>query len=387
MNKKDISAIKKEFKPDNLLLNIKQIYNVYLKCDNKEIVHTENNMFDRLGETEQELYYKNFKKLLTGTLDSKVFELEFINSGNNDNQTMLHNILKTQKSDDFKANADKVVEKIAGNFNWETDIVINFIKAEYLKPIEYNKDDESGNDDNVYKFDFIMCSLNKIDMAKKALKFDHKTQTFKATSGFDTIINISSPLDGFMYPTFNDNSADANKVIYYTSKADRKNENFVENILSCVNTLTAREEKEKFENILSSLVKEKMSPDTMQQVYEQINNKMEYNDANDNSEPLKLGIPDIEKVLVESGIKDTEDLSKIFNDIAGSSYKFKASNIIPNYHSKSININSDKANISISPKDLGSIKQVLDKRGRKCLLIEIDDSVIINGIALTTERL
>ena len=78
-----------------------------------------------------------------------------------------------------------------------------------------------GGNDEVYSSQFILCSLNKTDQPKKALLFDYIEKEFKSNNAVDPIINLASPLSGFLFPAFNDNSADVNHILYYAGKVNQ----------------------------------------------------------------------------------------------------------------------------------------------------------------------
>src|SRR5690625_5017621 len=77
MNKKDIATIRRQFKLDNELMNIETIFNVYVQKESADIYHHVSQPFELLDLEAQELFLVNFKKVLAGQLDSKLFELKF----------------------------------------------------------------------------------------------------------------------------------------------------------------------------------------------------------------------------------------------------------------------------------------------------------------------
>ena len=77
MNKNDIANIRKQFKLDNDLMKIREIFNVYVQKESGEIYHHVSQPFQMLEQEAQELFLTNFKKVLTGNLDTKLFELKF----------------------------------------------------------------------------------------------------------------------------------------------------------------------------------------------------------------------------------------------------------------------------------------------------------------------
>ncbi len=89
MNKKDIANIRKQFKLDNDLMKIHEIFNVYVTKESGEIYHHVSQPFQMLEQEAQELFLVNFKKVLTGHLDAKLFELKFQRDVEDSTQTIL----------------------------------------------------------------------------------------------------------------------------------------------------------------------------------------------------------------------------------------------------------------------------------------------------------
>src|SRR6476661_10996544 len=100
MNKKDIANIRKQFKLDNDLMKIREIFNVYVKKESGEIYHQVSQPFQMLEQETQELFLANFKKVLTGSLDAKLFELKFIRDIEDSTQTFLYEGLQMDLTED-----------------------------------------------------------------------------------------------------------------------------------------------------------------------------------------------------------------------------------------------------------------------------------------------
>src|SRR3954470_1504667 len=133
MNKKDIANIRKQFKLDNYLMNIREIFNVYVKSESGEIYHHISQPFQMLEQETQELFLANFKKVLTGNLDAKLFELKFMRDVEYSTQAILFEGLQEKLTEDWKENMLQVVEKMFANTAYEFDTVVTFIRGEYRK--------------------------------------------------------------------------------------------------------------------------------------------------------------------------------------------------------------------------------------------------------------
>lgn len=391
MNKKEIADIRKEFKLDSNMMKIQEIYTVYLKKDNVQIdlepvIYSEFDYFDRMDMDKKELFLGNFKKVLTGALDTKLFELDFQNlKEENNTQKFLGSALNSSNKGEIQDYINKVIEKITANYKYETDVVITFIKAEYwLGTSHKNMSAEESIDDAMQSFNFILSSVNKIDIPKRTLKFDYTGKEFKANSVLDSVINLSTPIEGFMFPCLSNGYTDINKILYYASKPKELNSTFIENVLDCSFKFTAEDEKNCFSDILKSIIGDKIKPELMQDIYANIYELSQQ--ADEKEDNPTLGISDVKNILNNCGAEILCDIETAFEETCGSKYDFKINNIVPEFNSKSIKITSEVANIILTPKDLNSVKQVKNKDGRRCLLIEIDEDIVIEGFKLETEE-
>lgn len=385
MNKKDVAGIRKQLKLDNDLLKLHDIFNVYVMRDSSDIYHQQSQPFSMLEQEEQELFLSNFKKVLTGELDSKLFELKFKREAEEHSQLILHKGLLSDNVQDWKEQMLLMVEKMFRDVQYEMDIVVTFIRGEYFKPTKRtNEVTEENERDEVYKHSFILCSINKTEQPKKALMFDYVEKQFKYNVVVDPIINLTAPVAGFLFPCFTENTADVNHILYAAGKANEPDIHFVENVLNGETIMTAQEDKAVFEEIVKEVVGAQLDTRTLANVYEEINKVM---DENEEEDIPKLDYRDVERVLKVSGVEDvnTEKVELAFQKVIDDEkYELKASSIVPKYNSKSIKINTKVANISISPQDLKYVKQV-NYNGKRCILIEVDEDAVIEGFTLIPE--
>ncbi|UII56274.1 DUF4317 domain-containing protein [Cytobacillus spongiae] len=385
MNKKDVAQIRKQFKINNDLLKISDIFNVYITKDSSDIYHHQSQPFEWLDQEQQELFLANFKKLLTGQLDEKLFELKFQRDAENNSQLILHQALLSQDVEGFKDQMLKMVEKMLQNKQYEKDMVVTFIRAEYLKPMKRRSEEsEESERDTVYSHPFILCSVNNTQEPKKELLFDFVEKEFKYHFVVDPIINLNAPTGGFLFPCFTDNSADVNHILYSAGKVHEPDYYFIEEVLNGEDVMTAQDDKIVFEEIIKDVTGDQLSTSTLSNVYEEIHRMIVENEEEDQP---KLDSKDIGNVLKMSGIEDVNEekvetaFKKIIDD---DKYEIKASSVLPKYNSKSIKISTKVANISISPQDLRYVKQV-QLSGKRYLMIEIEEDTVIEGFTMIPE--
>ncbi|QHS24373.1 DUF4317 family protein [Virgibacillus sp. MSP4-1] len=387
MNKKDIANIRKQFKVNNDLLTISEIFNVYIMKESSEVYHYQSMPFEMLEEEQKELFMNNFKKVLTGQLDQKLFELKFQRDAENNSQRILHQGMLSQTSEDWTNQMLQIVEKILKDKQYDMDIVVTFIRGEYMKPMKKRNDEtEESERDTVYSHPFILCSVNQTQDPKKELLFDYVEKEFKYNIAVDPVIDLKTPISGFLFPTITDNASDVNHILYSAGKDADMNEHFIEEVINAEEVITAEEEKFVFEEVVKNVAGEQMNTSTLSNVYEEVHRVLEENEEEDSP---KLDYKDVGKVLKSSGVEDIneEKLETAFKSVVDDEkYELKANNIIPKYDSKSIKIKTKVADISVSPQDLSYVRQV-DVNGKLYLMIEVEENTVIDGFEMIPEAL
>ena len=132
MNNKDIAEIRKHFKMDTDLLKIADIYNIYIQQESSEIYHEESRSFSLLDREQQELFLANFKKVLGGKLDVKLFEVKFQRQAEEQTdhtQRLLYEGLQTEDIGEWKAHMQQIALKMVQDKQYEKDMVVTFIRG------------------------------------------------------------------------------------------------------------------------------------------------------------------------------------------------------------------------------------------------------------------
>ncbi|MFD2759713.1 DUF4317 domain-containing protein [Lentibacillus juripiscarius] len=388
MDKNDIANIRKQFKVDNDLLEIHDIFNVYIMKESSDIYHHQSVPFEMLEQEQKELFMDNFKKVLSGQLDEKLFELKFQRDAENNSQLILHQALLSNDTEEWKGQMLKLVEKMLKDKQYEMDIVVTFIRGEYMKPMKRQSEEaEESERDTVYSNPFILCSMNKTQDPKKELLFDYVEKEFKYNIVVDPIINLKAPISGFLFPSITDSAADVNHVLYSAGKKNEPSYHFIEEVLNAEEIMTAAQDKLVFEEIVKNVAGDQaINTSTLSNVYDEIHRVVEENEEED---VPKLDYKDVENVLTSSGIEDvnTEKVESAFKTVLDDErYEFKATNVVPKYDSKSIKIETKIANISISPQDLRYVRQV-HFSGKRYLMMEVDENAVIEGFEMIPEAL
>ncbi|TCI21178.1 DUF4317 domain-containing protein [Exiguobacterium sp. SL-9] len=395
MNQKDIAAIRKHFKLNAEAVKIADIYNIYIRQDSNEIFHEELRSFPFVEQEHQELFLANFKKVLGGKIDEKLFEVKFQHpeAGQTDHtQTLLYEALRTDDIEEWAGMMQRVALKMVQDAPFEKDMVITFIRFKYNKPTRrHSEETEIDMRDEVWTSRFILGSINQTELPKQSLVFDYIEREFKSNIFINPVIKLDAPIGGFLFPCFTDNAADVNHILYAAQKAHQPDFGFIENVLNGTEIVTAVEEKAMFEEVVKTVIGEEVNVGTLATVYDEINQMIlaeAEREDEDESVPM-IDARTVEIVLKASGVEDvtTEKVEQAFQQVVDDrQYEMKASSVVPKYTSKSIKINTKVANISISPQDLKYVRQV-NVKGKRCLLIELEEDTEIEGFKLISEEL
>lgn len=394
MNNKDIADIRKRFKLDTDLLKIAEIYNVYIQGEATEVFHEDSRSFSLLDREQQELFLANFKKVLGGKLDAKLFEVKFLpqEEGQADHtQRLLYEGLETKDAAEWQENMQRIALKMIEEKPFEKDMVITFIRGTYFKTTKREADEtEIDMRDEVYTTPFILSSMNQTELPKSSLVFDFAEKEFKSNILLDPVIKLASPVGGFLFPGFTDNAADINHIVYSASKANKPDFQFIENVLNGDEIVTAEEDKAVFEEIVKAVIGDEVNSRTLAGLYDEINLMLEVEkeaEKEDVEVPV-LDTVEVTRVLKASGVKDisAEKVERAFQQVVeDKNYEMKASHVVPSYASKSIKINTKVAEIKISPQDLRYVKGV-NYNGKRCILIEVEEDTMIEGFKLLEEE-
>jgi hypothetical protein len=384
MRSQDVGKIKRSLKVNNEKLTVGQIYTLYLKRDSKQdsgseksriayVLYSEKESYSTMEEEKQEIYMKNLKKILSGTFDKNLFCIPF--NYESETQLLLYNSLK---ADNIEKTIEILVDRIITEYKYETDVVFNACICEIYVQSKGNRDVEGEDEDEkpYEKFKFILATINELKSPDKKMFYDSKHPKFDLIKEADVVVNMTSPLDGLMYPSFIDGYADVNNIVYYTKSATDLNRSFVENVFDCMIKQTALDETDMFQDIISKTVGEGIKPEELHEVYEKLNDKVKESIADGELEDnIVVQYSDIKEILDECGIETVE------NPIVNENYQMKVRNIVPE-EKKPLKVKTNDFDLSIAPKYLDKVEIIQNKRGKRCISIEIDDDVEINGLKI-----
>ena len=227
---------------------------------------------------------------------------------------------------------------------------------------------------------FVYSPLKRIPVKqlKPALRY------FAAESEFHTSASdwvVSAPEMGFMFPAFEERWANIGRALYYTRDAANLHAGFVETMFQAQAQMTAKEQKETFQNLLTETLGEECSMDLVQNVHETLRSMIEEQKADKSAEPLCMGKQEVKRVLEDCGVSEekTEAFAQRYEESFGEQAEIPAVNMVA---PKQFKVDTPSVTIRVDPEHSDLVQtRILD--GKSYIVILADGDVEVNGVKIT----
>lgn len=300
MRKKDILELKKRFKKDHCTFT--KMCGCYVNGE-KNILLKFRETFLNLEEDDYFKYLEIAKKVLSGTIENNILELNFeLNEEHvNEKQLEFMKLKNSQLKDDLLL--DDFYNSIINNYDYEGNFLILIFHDAY--DIITKTKDNAKLDESEEVYEYILCAICPVELSKAGLRYFEEENSIKSRTR-DWV--VEAPSNGFVFPAFINRTTDVNSIIYYTKNAKDTHPELMENVLGCPSKQTNTEKKETFNDILRDALgpDEKKSDHFFMEIQESLNNKIEeHNIIHEDSEtPIFLTDEVIQDILNESGVPD-----------------------------------------------------------------------------------
>lgn len=379
MIKKEINEIKSLF--DTIQeCNILRLAGCYVNGE-KARVKTFNEAFHNIPEEEMYKYLEIFRRTLSGTPGKNLMDAAFTDENPADaGKALLDKIRASELKDEDALDAfyDKVIESYSyvGNY-----LILLIYQAYDVPGMTSDGIEMEDASDEVYKY--ILCSICPMKLTKPGLGYDDDLGEIHTMR---QIFAVELPETGFLYPAFNERSADDGSILYSSKRSDYLQDSMLDKVLNVSITLPAKQQKEGFTEFVTEVLGEDTSFETVLSIHENLNETVNSKKTEAAGETIFLEKEEVRNVFEKSGVP-AEKLDKFdskfdeqFTVKEGPAVKVEeklcAENVAPlrNFEVKNANmvlkLKSRRTDI------IGT--RVID--GKKCLVIEMTDDLTVNGI-------
>lgn len=371
MNKKEINEIKKQFTPERC--TITRICGCYVDGEKNKKTELAQS-FLTLTEEENFKYFTIFRSTLSGTLGKNLLNMEFPTEQEKEGGTQEFLLrLKNSRLEDDRL-VEEFYDKVIATYNYGENYYIILVFATYDVPGQ-TTDGIENEDASEYVYEHLLCSICPVKLTEAGLAYNERNNSIESRVR-DWV--VSAPVHGFLFPAFNDRNADIHSLLYYTKNSELMQEDFIDQTLGCGAPLSFKAQKETFQDIIENTLGEQCDFETVKTIQENLNEYVEV--RKDAPEPPELDKMEMRKLLEDSGVKAAaiENFNTAFDSIVCNEEqpKFAAATVAS---TRSFDIRMPDVVIKVKPERTDLVEtRMID--GRQYILIEVNDSVEVNGI-------
>lgn len=376
MNEREVAELRRRFRPEKN--SISKVRGCYVN-DQKEIISEFHQTLGAMSEEEGQALLGILKKTLSGALGKNLLDVEFTT------QQVLqgeeHKLLMTLRNshlEDEEA-AQSLYRKIIDSVQMSENYMILLAADSYDVPA-FGKDG-ARQEDSQDVFSYFLCSVCPVKLKKPALSYYTKENRFFNTAA-DLV--VCPPELGFLFPAFDDRSANIYNTLCYTRSAEDNHPAFIDALFKAEAPMAAEMQKETFQSMLSYAVGEDCSMQVVQTVHEELCNLIAEHKASHEKEPLTVTKATLKGVLAGCGVSEehVEAFSQEFDAQFGADSQLSPRNLVDTGH---FQLKTPDVTIRVNPdrKDLIETRVI---GGNPYILIRADEGVEVNGVPVQIEE-
>ena len=373
MNQKEINELRRRFRADKS--SISRIYGCFVNT-NKEIVAYIDSSLGILKQEEQEIYLARLKKCLSGAQGRNLIDIEFSTQQVVDSEE--HRLLSKLRSTSCQdADArETLYRRIIDVLDMEQSNYVILLASDSYDVPHRGADDEVFSEASTEVFTYFVCAVCPVKEATADLRFFYDVSEFHIASSGPLLGNTAL---GFLFPAFDERSANIYNALYYVQKPDMLHDEFIDAVFRTEPPMSAPEQRDAFHTALADALESECSYGVVQTVNEQLRERVELHKAEKNPEMLSLDAREVENILRRAGVSEphVEAFSKAVRESFGEDATFQPGNLVD----KKFEIVTPEVKITMTPEYSEMVQtRVID--GRKYILIPADEGVEVNGVAV-----
>ena len=371
MIKQEINELKRLYTPSNC--SITRICGCYVDGEkNKKTEFKE--AFLSLPEEEIFKYFELLRKTLSGSLGKNLLNLGFPLASEQEGgtQAALLALRDSKLKDD--ALIEEFYDRVINTYEYVGNYLILLIHDAYDVPGK-TTDGLTMDDASDTVFEYIMCCICPVNLSKPGLSYDSINNEFHNRIR-DWVVEM--PETGFLFPSFNDRATDIHSTLFYSKNPEEAHSEFVENILGCTLPLSAGTQKEAFQALIEETLGDEVEYEVVKNIHENLTEMIE--EHKEIPEPLTLDKHQVKSLFEKSGVKEEKltDFDKLYDAAAGEDTSLFVNNVA---NVRTFEVKTPDVVVKVNP-ERADLVNTLQIDGKRCLVIEINDHVEVNGITI-----
>ena len=373
MNEKEIGEIRRRQRRDRS--NMTAVFGCYVN-ENREIISQFRQSTGIMPENEADKYFGLLRKTLSGGLGRNLIDITFKTSqvaGSPEHRLLMDLRSSRLENEEIR---EEFLKKVIDTVSLEGNYLILMGCDSYDVPFK-SKDDALQPDSSEETYQYILCAVCPVKQTKATLHYVPEEKLFHDGA---MLQQVGPPAVGFLFPAFDNRATNIYNALYYTRDVKSSQEALVEAVFNAPIPMPAAEQKKSFEALLQTSLGEQCSLDVVQNVHDQLCQRMELHKESKVPEPLTVGKEDVKEVLSSCGVSE-EHVAKFsvdYDAVFGFEAELHPRNIIDSKH---FEIQTPDVVIKVDPtrSDLVETRVI---GGVKYIMICADENVEVNGVSI-----
>ena len=371
MNEREVAELRRRFRQDRS--GISRVRGCYVN-ENREIVSRFDQSLGVLTQEENEKLLQLLRRTLTGALGKNLLDITFAT------QQVVHGS-EHRRLMDLRASELRDEEALESLFqamiralDLEGNYMILLAHDAYDVPYR-GKDGEDQADASSEVFSYLVCAVCPVKLTKPALSYQVQAGEFRTRTA-DWV--VSPPELGFLFPAFDDRSANIYDALYYTKDIQDVQEALVASVFGAPAPMPAAAQQESFRAVLGEALEEDCCLQVVQAVHDQLCGLMEDHKESRDPEPLTIGKGEVRQALAANGVSQAhiQTFERQYDEAFGADAQLSPRNLVD---PKKIEVKTADVTIKVSP-DRGDLIETRILNGVKYILVRVEEGVEVNGV-------
>lgn len=372
MDKTEVNELRKLFTIEKC--QISKIVGCYVNGDKKKLANIDE-FFGVLPEEEQHKYFEIFRKTLSGQIGRNLLNMEFNEDAHDRERDFLIRLRDSELKDD--ALLQEFYDKVIDSYNYIGNYFIILVYQNYDVPSITNDNIEMEDaSEEVYRF--VLCAICPVELSKPGLEYYELENTFHNS---ERSYMVGLPDMGFLFPAFTERCEDRDNILLYTKDSKEFDLSFMNYVLNCRIPMPAPVQKNIFNEIITETLEEECDYEVVKNIHEELSTIIETK-KEDPTVSENISKNEIKNILENSGVEqarlenfDTR-YDAHFENVKSDDNNFNVKNLYP---ANKVEIKTSNVVIKVDA-DMMDIIETKMIDGKKCLVIRVDEELIVNGI-------
>ncbi|MBP9996679.1 MAG: DUF4317 domain-containing protein [Lachnospiraceae bacterium] len=359
MNKKDVLELKKRYKKDACTIN--RLAGCYVDANKNKVLKL-NEDFLNMKEEEFYKFMEIAKKTMAGTIGNNILELDFPMEEENPGgkQQFLYGLRADGLVNEDLL--DRLYDLIIDSYQYVGNYLILVYHDTY--DIMTRTSDNQKLDESEEVYEYILVAVCPVALSKAGLGYRADENRIGARIR-DWVVGV--PDIGFLFPAFDNRSADIHKVDYYVRDAKDSHAEFIEDVLGCGPKRTAVEQRKTFQAIVKRAygADEDAGQEALMNIQESFNARIDTGEEMTDSQIAAIVLDEvtINEILDENGIEGEQ--ARLIKEVTLEEFADETPCVANLIDAKALNANAKEKEKKELVKEVASLKTELAEKKKE----------------------